>query len=153
MRLPSNNFFPSTTPEIWTTDRSGRLAITRAGASASATRQATSLTTSVELQAFVGGCWQSPFCSYIAEPELRWDEVKDIVKHSCDRIDTSGGQDDGNGHSRLYGFGQVNAKKAVELAMPAQPGNGCHSHGGPLRSRSETCTQRGRIAYLPTPGH
>jgi subtilisin-like proprotein convertase family protein len=54
-------------------------------------------------------------------PNLRWDEVKDIVKRSCDRIDTSGGQYDGNGHSRLYGFGRVNAKKAVELAMPAQP--------------------------------
>jgi subtilisin-like proprotein convertase family protein len=52
---------------------------------------------------------------------LRWDEVRDILKRSCDRIDTAGGQYDATGRSPFYGFGRVNAKKAVELAMPAQP--------------------------------
>ena len=54
-------------------------------------------------------------------PNLRSDAVRDIIKRSCDRIDTAGGQYDANGRSPFYGFGRVNAKRAVELAMPVQP--------------------------------
>ena len=56
-------------------------------------------------------------------PNLRFDEVKDIIKRSCDRIDTTGGNYGTNGHSPFYGFGRVNARTAVELAQPAQPGH------------------------------
>jgi subtilisin family serine protease len=49
-------------------------------------------------------------------PSLTWSEVKEIIKQSCDRIDRTGGRYDSSGHSRKYGFGRVNAKKAVELA-------------------------------------
>ena len=51
-----------------------------------------------------------------ANPDLRWDEVKDILKRSCDRIDPQGGQYDENGHSRFYGYGRLNAETAVKLA-------------------------------------
>ncbi|WP_447965024.1 S8 family serine peptidase [Nitrospira sp. Ecomares 2.1] len=54
-------------------------------------------------------------------PSLRWDEVKDLLKRSCDQIDPSGGKYDTNGHSTLYGYGRINAKRAVELAAPAIP--------------------------------
>jgi subtilisin-like proprotein convertase family protein len=53
-------------------------------------------------------------------PELRWDEVKDVLKRSCDRIDPTGGRYDPSGHSRIYGYGRVNARRAVELASPPQ---------------------------------
>ncbi|HMS82462.1 MAG TPA: S8 family serine peptidase [Nitrospira sp.] len=52
-------------------------------------------------------------------PALQWDEVKDILKRSCDRIDVAGGHYDEHGHSPFYGYGRVNAKRAVELAAPA----------------------------------
>jgi subtilisin family serine protease len=51
-------------------------------------------------------------------PQLSWSEVKDILARSCDRIDPQGGQYDANGRSPLYGFGRLNALKAVELARP-----------------------------------
>jgi subtilisin-like proprotein convertase family protein len=47
--------------------------------------------------------------------------VREIMKGSCDRIDTAGGQYDASGHSLKYGYGRLNAKKAVELAVPAVP--------------------------------
>jgi subtilisin family serine protease len=49
-------------------------------------------------------------------PQLRYSEVKDILKRCCDRIDAGRHQYDGNGHSRKYGFGRLNAKRAVDLA-------------------------------------
>jgi subtilisin family serine protease len=54
-------------------------------------------------------------------PNLRWDEVREVMKNSCDKIDTSGGAYDANGRSAKYGYGRLNARKAVELAMPSQP--------------------------------
>ncbi len=51
-------------------------------------------------------------------PELRWDEVRDILRRCCDRIDSGGGRYGADGRSRLYGFGRVNARRAVELATP-----------------------------------
>jgi subtilisin-like proprotein convertase family protein len=47
--------------------------------------------------------------------------VREIMKSSCDWIDTAGGQYDASGHSAKYGYGRLNAKKAVELARPAVP--------------------------------
>jgi subtilisin family serine protease len=55
-------------------------------------------------------------------PALRWNEVKDVMKRACDRIDPQGGAYDVNGHSKQYGYGRLNARTAVELAKP-QPQN------------------------------
>ncbi len=55
-------------------------------------------------------------------PNLRWQEVKDLFKRSCDKIDPSGGQYDANGWSKYYGYGRLNALTAVTLAKP-QPQN------------------------------
>ena len=55
------------------------------------------------------------------EPSLRWDQVKDILKQSCDRIDAANGQYGTDGHSPLYGYGRVNARAAVELAGTVPP--------------------------------
>ncbi len=118
--FPSNNFFPSITPGIWTTDRSGPLGY-NPGGGVSLGDTAGNFTNN-----FGGTSSACPGVAGVAalviarNPNLRWDEVKDIIKRSCDQIDTAGGQYDGNGHSPFYGFGRVNAKKAVQLALPAQ---------------------------------
>ncbi len=36
-------------------------------------------------------------------PSLRGDQVRDILKRSCDQIDIAGGGYDASGHSALYG--------------------------------------------------
>lgn len=54
-------------------------------------------------------------------PALRWDQVREVLKQSCDKIDAVGGTYDASGRSPFYGFGRVNARKAVELALPPQP--------------------------------
>ena len=54
-------------------------------------------------------------------PALRWDQVREVLRQSCVRIDAAGGTYDDSGRSPFYGFGRVNARKAVELALPPQP--------------------------------
>jgi subtilisin family serine protease len=51
-----------------------------------------------------------------ANPRLRWDEVRDILRRACDRIDPQAGQYGTEGHSPLYGHGRLNAETAVRLA-------------------------------------
>ena len=118
--FPSNNVFPSITPGIWTTDRSGPLGYNSGNSTLGDDKG--------DFTNDFGGT--SSACPGVAgvaalvlarNPNLRWDEVRDILKRSCDRIDTAGGQYDVNGRSPFYGFGRVNAKTAVQLAMPAQP--------------------------------
>jgi hypothetical protein len=53
-------------------------------------------------------------------PELRWDEVRDIMRRACDRIDRKNGRYDKNGHSPFYGYGRLNGAKAVALAQSAK---------------------------------
>jgi subtilisin-like proprotein convertase family protein len=56
-------------------------------------------------------------------PALRWDEVKDVLRRCCDRIDPVSGLYDTTGRSKYYGHGRLNARTAVNLAadsgMPA----------------------------------
>lgn len=117
--FPSNNGSPSQTPGIWTTDRSGLL-----GYNSGNTNQGDEVGNYTN--SFGGTSSACPGAAGVAalilarNPNLRWDQVREIVKQSCDRIDSSGGNYDANGHSPLYGYGRINARKAVELAMPVQ---------------------------------
>ncbi|MFN0276476.1 MAG: S8 family serine peptidase [Chitinophagales bacterium] len=52
-----------------------------------------------------------------ANNELSWQQVKEIIKDSCEKIDTAGGNYNANGHSRYYGYGKPDAEKAVQLAL------------------------------------
>jgi hypothetical protein len=48
-----------------------------------------------------------------------WQEVKETLRRSCDRIDEAHGEyDAASGHSPRYGFGRINARTAVKLATP-----------------------------------
>lgn len=48
-------------------------------------------------------------------PDLRRDEVKDILQRAADKIGPAS-EYDANGHSNTFGFGRINAAKAVEEA-------------------------------------
>ena len=52
-----------------------------------------------------------------ANPDLSWQEVRDIIKDTCEKIDTAGGQYNTLGHSKKYGYGKMDAVKAVQKAI------------------------------------
>ncbi len=52
-----------------------------------------------------------------ANPSLTPPEVKEIIRNSCDVIDKAGGEYDTKGHSEYYGYGRINAEKAVRNAQ------------------------------------
>ena len=54
-------------------------------------------------------------------PELGAAEVRQILKSSAQQIDTANGSYDNNGHSRIYGYGRVNAHAALQLAVDSLP--------------------------------
>lgn len=116
--FPSSNGEPSLTPGIWTTDISGAGGYN--SGSVSDGDIAGDYTNS-----FGGTSSACPGAAGVAalviarDPELRWEQVKELLKESCDKIDKSGGHYDATGHSTLYGYGRLNAKAAVELAAPA----------------------------------
>lgn len=53
--------------------------------------------------------------------DLTWKEVREVIAKTCDKItselDGEGGLYDEKGHSIYYGYGRVNAEKAVSLAL------------------------------------
>lgn len=118
--FPSNNGNPSLTPGIWTTDRMGTVGynpgqLDRGDRIGNYTNS------------FGGTSSACPGAAGVValiiarNPDLRWDEVRDVIRRSCDKIDLANAKYDVDGRSAWYGYGRVNAKKAVELALPAQP--------------------------------
>jgi len=97
------------TPGIWTTDRMGRRGYS-----------ADNYTNS-----FGGTSSACPGAAGVAalvlsrNPSLTWAEVKDVLRRSCDQINIQDGKYDANGHSPLYGYGRLNAEKAVRPGMLA----------------------------------
>jgi len=49
-------------------------------------------------------------------PELKYWEVKELMRSSCDKIDNATGRYNEDGHSVFYGYGKLNATKAVNNA-------------------------------------
>lgn len=54
-----------------------------------------------------------------ANPVLTQKQVKQMIRSSCFRIDREGGQYDKRGHSIFYGYGRIDAAKAVANALKA----------------------------------
>lgn len=118
--FPSSDGQPSKTPGIWTTDRSGR-----AGYNAGNARQGDAAGNYTN--SFGGTSSACPGAAGVvalvlsANPNLRWDQVRDILKRACDPIDQANGAYDATGRSPYYGYGRLNARRAVELAVPPKP--------------------------------
>jgi subtilisin-like proprotein convertase family protein len=119
---PSNHFTPSGSAVggIWTTDRVGNAGYNEGDASKG---DAAGLYTN----SFGGTSSAAPTVAGVAalilsaNPTLTAAEVKRILEDTADRIDLPGGRwtatDDGRMHSPVYGYGRVNAEKAVTEAM------------------------------------
>lgn len=116
--FPSNHGEPSLTPGIWTTDRTGAEGYNSGNPTLGDV--AGHYTNS-----FGGTSSACPGVAGVAglvlatNPQLGWEEVKDIIARTCDRIDEGGGQYDQAGHSPFYGYGRVNAAAAVRAAAEA----------------------------------
>ena len=120
--FPSSDFTdPQLTPGIWTTDRSGGSGYNPGAPNANGDNAGN------YAQDFGGTSSACPGAAGVAalviarNPDLRWDEVKDVLRRCCSRIDDNGNEYDSNGHSKQYGFGRLDAKKAVQLAVPPAP--------------------------------
>ena len=50
-------------------------------------------------------------------PDLTLSDIKSLLQVSCDKIDMDAGAYDTNGHSIYYGYGRLNALKAVENTL------------------------------------
>lgn len=59
-----------------------------------------------------GGCAQI----LSVNPSLTEAEVREVVAQSCQKIDLEGGSYDDRGRSPYYGFGRLDAAKAIEIA-------------------------------------
>jgi subtilisin family serine protease len=112
--FPSNDFeFPDEgrpaplTPGIWTTDRMGSAGYSADNYTNSFGGTSSACPGAAGVAALVLSC----------NPSLHWREAKDVLRRCCDRIDLDGGKYDENGHSQLYGYGRLNAEKAVRPAM------------------------------------
>jgi len=113
--FPSSHGSQSLTPGIWTTDRSGLEGYNPGD---------TTLGDEVGdfTNSFGGTSSACPGVAGVAalilsvNRDLSWATVRDVLKDSCDRIDEAGGEYDASGHSPLYGYGRVNAARAVALA-------------------------------------
>ena len=52
-----------------------------------------------------------------ANQGLDWIKVRDILRETCEKIDKANGKYDKQGHSIFYGYGRVDAEKAVKRAL------------------------------------
>lgn len=118
--FPSAHDLPSDTKGIWTTDRGG-------GNGYNSGIDTLGDAEGHYTNGFGGTSSACPGAAGIAalvlsrNADLRWDQVKEILAQSCDQIDHAQAGYDARGHSTHYGFGRLNALRAVELAQPPHP--------------------------------
>ena len=113
--FPSDNGDTSLTPGIWTTDLSGHAGYNNGDIKKGDVK-------GNYANNFGGTSSATPGAAGVAalilakNPNLTCLQVRDILKRCCDRIDRAGGRYNSRGHSKLYGYGRLNAKRAVALA-------------------------------------
>jgi len=119
--FPSRDFEgPTSKFGIWTTDRSGRVGynkgnIRRGDRAGNYTKNFSGTSSACPGVAGVAALMLS------ANPELSWQEVKEHLRQSCDKVDPEGGDYDPEGHSKSHGYGRVNAARAVAAVKPPAP--------------------------------
>ncbi len=123
--FPSNDFFvplfnhpAPLTPGIWTTDRRGEFGYNPGGR-----KNAENIIGDAKGHYTTTFGGTSSACPGVAgivalilsiNPDLNWEQVKEILKNSCEKIDEEGGMYDPKGHSIFYGYGRINAQLAVK---------------------------------------
>lgn len=114
--FPSNDVTrDALTPGIWTCDRSGNAGYNRGNPN-----QGDS--SGNYTNSFGGTSSACPGLAGVAaliiacNPELTREQVRDILKQASEPIDPEGGRYDASGRSPYYGYGRINALKAVQLA-------------------------------------
>ncbi|MEL7119379.1 MAG: S8 family serine peptidase [Bacteroidota bacterium] len=108
------------TAGIWTTDREGRDGYNEGGINAESfvgDAQGKYTATFGGTSSACPGVAGVAALIYSINPELKWDQLKEILKNSCDRIDEENVVYDENGHNIFYGYGRLNAHKAVQNAL------------------------------------
>jgi hypothetical protein len=55
-----------------------------------------------------------------ANPELGMSEIREIIKLTSDQLEQPAGSYDASGHSPFFGYGRLNAGKAVQQALAAR---------------------------------
>ncbi len=115
---------PPLTPGIWTTDRMGWPGYNEGDIKGNYTGSFGGTSSACPGVAGVVALMLS------ANPNLSWKEVKELIKNSCDKIDAEFGNYDPNGHSPFYGYGKINAAKAVENALKAKDSQANYSIKG-----------------------
>jgi Subtilase family len=134
--FPSNDFaFPEEdrpaplTPGIWTTDRTGRPGYSDDDYTNSFGGTSSACPGAAGVAALVLSC----------NPSLSRDEVRDVLRRSCEQIDPEGGDYDEQGHSPLYGHGRLNAESAVRsVGGQTRRVHGRRVHGRRVHGRSTT---------------
>ncbi|HHM21477.1 MAG TPA: peptidase S8 [Bacteroidetes bacterium] len=120
--MPAFNHPKPLTPGIWTTDRTGKRGYNSGGFNAEhlvGDEDGKYTATFGGTSSACPGVAGVAALMLAANPDLTWQQVKEIIKNSCDRIDEQMGNYDANGHSPLYGYGRINALKAVQNAKAA----------------------------------
>jgi len=139
--FPSNDFeFPEEdhpaplTPGIWTTDRTGRAGYSDDDYTNSFGGTSSACPGAAGVAALVLSC----------NPSLNWDEVRDVLRRSCDRIDPEDDEYDEEGHSPHYGYGRLDAEKAARSVggqtrrVHGRRVHGRRVHGRRVHGRSTT---------------
>lgn len=125
--FPSSDGEPALTPGIWTTDRTGHAGYNPGSPSQGDPRG--NFTNS-----FGGTSSAAPGAAGVValilatDPTLTPADVKDIIRTTSDRIDDGRRQYDRQGHSKNYGYGRLDAAKAVAAAA-ARSGRGNNGSG------------------------
>lgn len=109
---------PALTPGIWTTDRPGA-----AGYNPGNEERGDSA--GEYTNSFGGTSSAAPGAAGVValmlglNPQLTYEEVRELLKESCEQIEANEGEYDEEGHSLNFGYGRVNALAAVEAAAAA----------------------------------
>lgn len=144
--FPSNDFMYAPlrqpkplTPGIWTADISGGAGSNRGSF---LRKHAAEDETGNYTATFGGTSSACPGAAGVAalilsvNPDLTREQVKDIMKNACDKIDAGFGNYNALGHSPFYGYGRLNADKAVKLASETLPSKLLLSIEGALRFKT-----------------
>lgn len=125
--FPSNDFYAPQynhprplTPGIWTTDRRGEDGYNQGGINA---EESWGDFAGHYTARFGGTSSACPGVAGVAaliigvNPDLTWEEVKTVIRRSCEPIDEIGGAYNERGHSIFYGYGRLHAGRAVAEAQ------------------------------------